>query len=130
MSLHKVYVHIVWRTKDRIPYIKAEHEREIYKCITDLVEINNCTYIVGNGTEDHVHLLINLNVNISLSELMKSIKGKSSYELKNKGIDLNWNKGYGANSIGKLEFEQVKNYILKQKEHHDNKSTKIEYEEF
>ncbi|MHC4997318.1 MAG: transposase [Planctomycetota bacterium] len=81
------------------------------------------------GTENHVHLLINLSKNIAIRDLMMVLKRDSSKWIKTKGpsrSDFHWQDGYGAFSIGESQVGAVTDYVREQKERH--KATTFEDE--
>ena len=74
-----------------------------------------------NGIEDHLHGLIRLLPSQSIAEVMKQIKGASSYwinENKLLKIKFNWQQGYGALSVSPYQIDTIRNYIKKQEQHH------------
>ena len=82
---------------------------------------------------DHVHILIGLKPNISISDLARDIKaGSSKFINDNKWINgkFNWQEGFGAFSYSKSQVDTVVNYILNQEEHHKKETFKTEYLNF
>lgn len=76
--------------------------------------------IVG-GTDNHVHLLLSLRPDVSVSEAMRKIKTVSSrwaHEEFRGSRDFGWQDGYGAFVVGQSEIERVTRYIDGQQEHH------------
>ena len=51
---------------------------KLFGVVGNLINENNCKTIIVNGVEDHVHCLIGLKPVVSVSELMKAVKAKSS----------------------------------------------------
>ncbi|HZT43524.1 MAG TPA: IS200/IS605 family transposase [Chthonomonadaceae bacterium] len=116
-----VLVHFVWATQDRIPLITPNIERRLYRYITSVCQQHGCPAIAVGGMPDHIHLLVSLSNTISLSELMKEIKGSSSRfvseQLHPEGW-FAWQPNYGAFSVSPADKEKVIGYILNQKQHH------------
>jgi hypothetical protein len=77
------------------------------------------------GTHNHIHLVINIEPSICISDFVGELKGWSSYEvnkkMRHKALD--WQRGYGAVSFGKKQLEWVKSYVRNQKEHHSRGTT-------
>ncbi|MEO9954281.1 MAG: transposase [Nonlabens ulvanivorans] len=74
-----------------------------------------------NGMPDHVHILLKMDSKVSLSDLMRFIKGKSSRFLNENYSFLNgfeWQRGYGAFSVSSSQVSQVADYVKNQKDHH------------
>jgi len=79
---------------------------------------------------DHVHILVGMKPNISISDLVRDIKaGSSKFINDNRWIrgKFNWQNGFGAFSFSKSQIDEVVNYILNQENHHKKKSFKEEY---
>ena len=83
-----------------------------------------------NGTADHVHILFALSRSITISNVVKEVKGSSSRWIKPRSPELNhfqWQAGFGAFSIGRSQLDRVKNYIAGQKEHHRKQTFQDEF---
>ncbi|AGC77224.1 transposase [Nonlabens dokdonensis DSW-6] len=80
---------------------------------------------------DHVHVLLKMDSKVSLSDLMRFIKGKSSRFLSENYTFLDgfeWQRGYGAFSVSPKNVDKVIGYIKNQKQHHREDSTIEELE--
>ncbi|WP_337866311.1 IS200/IS605 family transposase [Ignavibacterium sp.] len=133
-SLTKIWIHIIFGTKDRFPLIDQSFEEQLYNHIRTLLENDfDCKVNVINGTADHIHILLLLNQNYSIAEIVKNIKGNSSHWinqnkfLKNKFA---WQTGYGAFSVSESMIGDVRKYILNQKVRHKKMSFAEEYKRF
>lgn len=133
-SLTKIWIHLIWGTKDRFPLIDQSFEKQLYNHIITLLENDfDCKVDVINGTADHIHILLLLNQNYSIAEIVKNIKGNSSHWinqnkfLKNKFA---WQTGYGAFSVSESMIGDVRKYILNQKLRHKKMSFAEEYKRF
>lgn len=56
----EIYLHFVWATLGRNPFITTEIEREIYRCIENEARQMGCEILALNGMPDHVHLLVKI----------------------------------------------------------------------
>lgn len=132
-SLVKNYVHIIFSTKNRYPFIKQKYEEELFKYIGGVCKALNCPPIQMGGYLDHVHILCLLNKNISIAKLLEELKTDSSKWMKKRSKELSnfyWQDGYGAFSVNPSQVETVVTYIQKQHEHHKAKSFQDEYRAF
>jgi len=132
-TLTKVYIHVVFSTKNRDDLIAPEFEKELFAYIGGVLRKHNSVLIAANGTENHVHLLISQSKNISLSDLLRELKKASSLWIKTKNSvfkNFQWQAGFGAFSIGQSQIETVMNYIAGQKEHHQTELFEDEYRKF
>ncbi len=132
-TLVKIYIHVVFSTKNRDDLILPVIEDELFSYLGGILRKYNSVLIAANGTENHVHLLISQSKNVALSDLLRELKKASSLWIKTKGHDFGnfqWQAGFGAFSIGQSQIENVKNYIAKQKEHHQTVVFEDEYRKF
>jgi REP element-mobilizing transposase RayT len=85
------------------------------------------------GFSDHVHCLISLNKNHSLSKLTQLIKGESSHWINQKNLVekyFNWQDDYWAVGVSESHLKAVRKYIKNQEEHHKKKTFAEELDEF
>ena len=132
-TLVKLYVHIIFSTKHRADLILPEVEDELFAYLGGIANNNKSKLLVGGGTANHVHLLVSLSKNISLSEFVGDLKRDSSKWIKTKGDtsqNFHWQDGYGAFSVGYTQLDDVKKYIANQKEHHAKVSFEDEFRYF
>ena len=132
-SFVKNYIHIVFSTKNRQPFIDKSIKSELHAYLGGICKEVGCPVITTGGVEDHVHILCMLSKRISLSELVRTIKANSSKWMKTQGAqyaNFYWQRGYGGFSVNPLKAEVVKKYIENQKEHHKNRTFKEEYHLF
>ena len=77
-SYHQIYLQAVFAVKYRNAVIRKEWKSKLLGVIGNLIIEKNCKPIIVNGVEDHVHCFIGLRPVVSVSELMKTVKAKSS----------------------------------------------------
>ena len=77
-TYHQVYLQTVFAVKYRAAVIEKSWKPILMGVIGQLINENNCKTIIVNGVEDHVHCFIGLKPVVSIAELMKSVKSKSS----------------------------------------------------
>lgn len=127
-SLLQVLVHIVFSTKDRVPYIIKEKREAFHSYIAATVRGVGSKYVLVGGVEDHVHLLVELPRTITLSKLIEETKISSSKNGKAKlNGDFAWQRGYGAFSVSAEHRSAVEAYIQNQEEHHRKVSFEDEF---
>jgi len=120
-SLAQVYLHIVFSTKKRDPFISADIESELYCYIGGIIKNLDALPIIISGVEDHIHILTSFPRTISIADFIKKIKAGSSYWIKSRGRRFQyftWQGGYGAFSVSSSKKQAVINYIENQKVHH------------
>lgn len=129
----QLFVQIIFAVKGRQNLISREWKDELYKYITGIVSNKNQKMICINGVQDHVHILIGLKADKSISDLVRDIKSNSSDFINKKGFikgKFNWQKGFGAFSYSNSQMDRVVRYIMNQENHHHKKTFKEEYIEF
>jgi len=128
-SLSKIYVHIIFSTKNRVNFISDDLVPELYSYLAGIIKAYDCNILKIGGMPNHIHILCVLSRKYSLSKLMEEIKKSSSKWIKTKAKNLckfSWQNGYGAFSISQSQIEIAKKYIENQKEHHKQISFKDE----
>ena len=126
----QIYIQIVFTVKGRENLIKNTNREELHKLITGIIKNRNQKLLSIFAMPDHVHLLIGMKPNISISDLVRDIKAGSSKFINDKkwiNGKFNWQEGYGAFSYSKSQINNVINYILNQEEHHKKETFKEEY---
>ena len=133
-SLSKIWIHLIFGTKDRVPLIKTSFEQKLFDHITNLLEKDfDSPVLKMNGMGNYIHILFLQNQNFSVAEIAKNIKGNSSHWINQEGFSSNkfaWQTGYGAFSVSESMIGDVKKYISNQKEHHKKISFAEEYKKF
>lgn len=126
----QIYIQIVFTVKGRENLIKKENREELHKFITGIVSNREQKLLAIFAMPDHVHILIGIKPNITISDLVRDIKaGSSKFINDSKWINgkFNWQEGYGAFSYSKSHLDNVIKYILNQEEHHKKQTFKEEY---
>ena len=123
-SLSAVFIHLVFSTKERRPFLRDRAIREsLHAYLGGISKTLDCPPIIVGGIEDHVHLLARFGRTITQAEWVKELKRVSNLWLKEQGrtyADFQWQGGYAAFSVSPSNIERVKRYITKQDEHHRN----------
>jgi putative transposase len=126
MAFWRLYYHLVWATKGRAPMITPEKEAKLYPYIIGKADTLNCIIHACDGIEDHIHLVISIPPHLSISELVKLLKGSSSHHLNqifsNNPDKFGWQEGYGVFSLGQKQLGQAVAYVINQKIHHQQGS--------
>jgi REP element-mobilizing transposase RayT len=102
----------------------------LFAVLGSLINETNCKTLIVNGVEDHVHCFLGLKPVVSVSELMKTVKAKSSKFINDHNLTsdrFEWQEGYGAFSYSQSHVDTVFKYIKNQEEHHQKQTFKNEY---
>ncbi len=130
-SLVQIYVHIVFSTKHRKPFLNDKEFRErTHRYLAGFCKNLNSPALIVGGVEDHVHLLCRLGKTIDVADLIRDLKRDSSKWIKAEQPSLaefHWQQGYGAFSISPSHVDDLKQYIADQEEHHGQESFQDEF---
>lgn len=131
MSHIVLYYHIVWRTKNSKRTIEEAHERDLYAYILGYCEQRRCKLIRIGGMADHIHMLLSMRPDIALSDFMQVLKAETSKWMRSKKDKFplfdGWGNGYAAFTYSEHDKEMIRQYIMKQKEHHKRQTFRDEY---
>lgn len=133
MPFIKIYIHLVWSTYQRLPFLNTKELR--YKVWNHIKENSNEKEIfidTISGSSDHCHCLISFSSNQNIEKIVQLIKGESSFWInKNELIPskFQWQKEYFAVSVSKSMVDKLRYYFKNQEVHHQNKSYEQEYQE-
>ncbi len=129
-SYSQIYLQAVFVVKYRAALLDKSWRPTIQAVIGNLINETGCKTIIVNGVEDHMHCFFGLKPVISVSELMKVIKAKSSKYINDHNLTkerFEWQPGYGVFSYRQRDIDQIYNYVKNQEIHHQKKSFKDEY---
>jgi REP element-mobilizing transposase RayT len=132
MPYTKIWIHLIWSTKNREKSIIRDLKQQLISHIKE--NCNKKGIIVNsiNCVSDHIHILISLHPDQKLSNVVQLIKGESSFWInKNKltRMKFEWQSEYMAASVSESNVERVRKYILNQETHHTKKSFSQEIKE-
>ncbi len=125
---HLLY-HVVFSTKDRAPLMTVAVRDHLYPYIGAIVRNLGGTLIEVGGVADHIHLLIHLKPSIALSNAIRTIKANSSKMVNEEELTngtFRWQVGYGAFTVSTSGIDQVRRYIRRQPQHHQQHSFRAE----
>ena len=130
-SLAEIYMHIVFSTKGRVPFLNDREIRsEMHAYLAGACRNMKCPPLIVGGVEDHVHVLCRYGRTITIANLLKGLKQESSKWVKDRDPSLRdfyWQEDYGAFSTIPDRLPALRRYIAAQEEHHKNESFKDEY---
>ncbi len=133
MPYTKVMIHFIWSTKNRAPFISKALKPLLLSHIKENSITKKIFIDTLNCVEDHIHLLISLGTEQTISKVAMLIKGESSFWVGKQKIIKNkfeWQDEYIALSVSESAIDKVRQYILNQEEHHKKKTFMEEYNDF
>ncbi len=133
MPYIRIWVHIIWSTKNRERIITKEIKHKLLNHIRENAKAKNIFLDFINCEPEHVHATISLGSDQTISKITQLIKGESSnWVNKNKFLSYHfeWQDEYIAVSVSESQINKVREYIKNQEEHHRKKSFAEEYDDF
>jgi putative transposase len=124
-SLAKVYLHLIFSTKNREPVLAAEWRDELFHVLGGTANNLGCQSLIVGGVADHVHMLFQLGRTISIADAVGKIKSTSSLWVNQTGPmphEFHWQAGYAVFSVSQSNVEAVREYIRHQPQHHSQQS--------
>lgn len=116
---HRLIYHLVFLPKYRKRVLSGKVADSLKHLFYESCKVNNWWIEEINILSDHVHLLIQLQPNISVSKVVKYLKGGSNKLLRKQFPHLEeylwggsfWSNGYFAETVGKTTYQHIKAYI-------------------
>lgn len=133
MPFIKIYIHFVWSTKNRFPFLdSADLRSKIWNHIRENAKEKGIYVDFINGYSDHCHCIISLGADQNIQKIIQLIKGESSFWInKNKLTKekFEWQDEYFAVSVSESLIDKVRDYIKNQEAYHKKKTFQEEYDE-
>ena len=130
-SLVQIYVHVIFSTKDRRPFLKESAFREqLHGYLSGICRKQDTPSLIVDGAEDHVHLLCRLGKTKEIASLIRELKRDSSKWIKRENESLRafrWQNGYGAFSVSPSHLHRLEEYIANQMTHHKRETFQDEF---
>jgi len=133
MSYVRIWVHLVFATKNRKPLLEKDFRYALQKHIMENCGKKDVFLKSINGYTDHLHCLISLGKDQSIAKVSQLIKGESSFWINQNNMinqNFSWQDDYFAVSVSESQVVKVEDYIKNQENHHLKKTFDEEVNEF
>lgn len=133
MPYTKVMIHLIWSTKNREPIITAELKPHLLQHIKENSRQKDIFIDALNCVPDHIHILISLGTEQTISKTVMLLKGESSFWVNKQNLlkhKFEWQDEYIALSVSQSGLEKVRAYIANQEDHHRKMTFAEEYQKF
>ena len=126
MPYWRLYYHLVWATRGREPILIEEAEATVCRVIRLVGDELRVHVITVGAMPDHIHVVASIPPSITISEVTKAMKGRTSRLVNHdRGDDalhaFGWQSEYGVLSFGDQALPNVVNYVENQHERHARK---------
>ena len=131
MPYIKVWIHLVWSTKNRVPLLTDAIRPTVFQHIQKKKKKKGIFLDFINGYREHVHCLISLGADQTIAEIVKLIKGESSHWINKNGIirqKFEWQHEYFAVGVSESLLDKTRDYIQNQEAHHSRKGFDEEFD--
>lgn len=123
-SIHQLHVHLIWSTKYRYEVLRGDIQIRCRDLIRQTCDTLDIQILKGVVSKDHVHLHLSYPPKLSVSDILKRLKGRSAKMLLSEYSELKkrywgghlWGIGYGAWSTGNITDEMIQEYLNHHKE--------------
>jgi len=123
-SVYQLQIHLVWITKYRYHVLQGDVQQRCREIIRQSCNSLDIQILKGVVSKDHIHLHLSYPPQISVSDIVKRLKGRSSRLLMQEYPELRrrywgnhfWGIGYGCWSVGNITDDILSNYLNHHKE--------------
>jgi len=125
-TIYNLKVHLIWITKYRKRVLKGEIQKRCRELIRQTADANDIRILKGAVGAEHVHLHLSYPPKLSVSDMVRKLKGRSGRKLLLEYKDILkgtywgghfWGIGYGAWSTGNVTDEILKDYLENHNQH-------------
>ena len=135
-SVFQLHIHLVWCTKYRKKVLSSDVGIRLRELCRQTCSDLGVEILSGVVSKDHVHILVSIPPQVSISKLVQKLKGKSSYKLQREFSLLQkeywgqrmWARGYFACSTGNITDEMIKDYIANHEDTDDDFHVEWDFE--
>lgn len=128
-TFSQMLLHVVFSTKQRERWLTEDIVERLYPYIGGIIRAENGVLYDIGGIDDHVHMYLRWRPDGKVSDLMRTVKARSSKWIHDTFPSLAsfaWQEGYSVFSVSKSQELGVKKYIAGQHEHHKGEDFKAE----
>jgi putative transposase len=126
----QMYVHLVFAVRYRENLLPREIRPRIFEYVSGIITDLKHKSIIVNGYSDHIHILLGMNPNVSVSDTVHDVKRGSSIFINSNNLirgRFSWQDGYGGFTYSHTQLKDVFNYIKNQETHHSGTTFRTEY---
>ena len=128
-----LFIHVIICVKNKEPLLTKPVRTVLFASLKKTAAENGINVLSVNGTDDHMHAVVQMMPTQNLAQIMKSIRTESANWINESRFikeHFEWDEGYAALSVSPSSVKQVLDYIEKQEEHHKTKTLQSELEVF
>jgi len=127
-TVYEIHLHLVWTTKYRKPVLVGDAAARVRDLIREICGIHDVKIMKGHVSKDHVHLLVSIPPQVTISRLLQWLKGKTAHKIMVEFPHIKkrywgqhmWARGYFCCSTGNVTDEIIAEYIAHQQDDRDD----------
>src|SRR5437016_18243 len=122
-TTHRLMYHLVWIPKYRKRLLQGKVAERLKELLQECADMNRWKIEELNIQKDHVHILIQMRPDVSVSKMVQLFKGSSSKVIREEFPELKeflwgtsfWADGYFAETSGQVNEDRIREYIRNRK---------------
>jgi len=126
--VYEIHLHLVWTTKYRKPILSGEVATRVRDLVREICGAHEVKIMKGHVSKDHVHLLVSIPPQVTISRLLQWLKGKTAHKIMMEFAHIKkqywgqhmWARGYFCCSTGNVTDEIIAQYIANQQDDRDD----------
>ena len=133
MPFIKVWIHLIWSTKNREKLISKELRPKLLAHIKDNARSKNIYIDSIECVSDHIHIVVSMKGDQSISKIVMLLKGESSFWVNDNKLSkfkFEWQDEFICVSVSESVLPKLREYVKNQEKHHKIKTFEEEYNEF
>ena len=127
-TVYEIHLHVVWTTKYRKAVLTGEVPLRVRDLIREICGEHDIKIMKGHVSKDHVHLLVSIPPQVTISRMMQWLKGKTAHKIMMEFPQMKkhywgqhmWARGYFCCSTGNVTDEIIAQYIANQNDNRDD----------
>jgi putative transposase len=127
-TVYEIHLHLVWTTKYRKPILSGEVATRVRDLVREICGAHEVKIMKGHVSKDHVHLLVSIPPQVTISRLLQWLKGKTAHKIMMEFAHIKkqywgqhmWARGYFCCSTGNVTDEIIAQYIANQQDDRDD----------
>jgi putative transposase len=123
----QITTHVIFSTKNRTKSIPQNFQPKLWAYAAGICRNHKIVPLAIGGTDDHIHLLVQIPPTMDMSKAVTTIKANSSRWAHEEGQKFVWQQGYAAFSVSASSIQSVVRYIQNQEIHHKKMSFEEEW---
>jgi len=119
---HRIMYHIVWLPKYRRRVLRGAIAKRVKELLQECADVNRWRIDELNVQLDHIHMIVQLKPDVSVSRAVQLFKGRSSRIIRQEFPKLTefawgssfWSDGFFVETVGKVDLRKIKDYVRNQ----------------